>query len=42
MILRLSQYKSFVFDCDGVILNSNSLKTNALSISTGVGARTSE
>ena len=29
MVLRLSQYKSFVFDCDGVLLNSNSLKTNA-------------
>ena len=29
MVLRLSQYKSFVFDCDGVLLNSNPLKTNA-------------
>ena len=29
MVLRLSQYKSLVFDCDGVLLNSNSLKTDA-------------
>lgn len=29
MPLQLSQYKSFVFDCDGVLLNSNQLKTDA-------------
>ena len=29
MVLKLSQYKSLVFDCDGVLLNSNSLKTDA-------------
>lgn len=27
--MRLSDYRSFVFDCDGVILNSNSIKTDA-------------
>lgn len=26
---RLSSYQSFVFDCDGVILNSNKIKTEA-------------
>ncbi len=29
MRLNLTQYQSIVFDCDGVILNSNSVKTNA-------------
>ena len=27
--MKLSNYKSIVFDCDGVILDSNSIKTNA-------------
>ena len=27
--LDLSQYKTLIFDCDGVILNSNKIKTNA-------------
>lgn len=29
MILPLSDYKTLVFDCDGVILNSNKVKTDA-------------
>ncbi|CAE06941.1 HAD family hydrolase [Parasynechococcus marenigrum] len=29
MINSLDKYNSFVFDCDGVVLNSNSIKTNA-------------
>jgi len=29
MSLDLSQYQTFVFDCDGVILNSNKVKTQA-------------
>ncbi len=29
MIKRLNNYKSIIFDCDGVILDSNKLKTNA-------------
>jgi phosphoglycolate phosphatase-like HAD superfamily hydrolase len=29
MILNLQQYKSVVFDCDGVLLNSNKIKTQA-------------
>ncbi len=28
-IIDLSKYKSFVFDCDGVVLNSNQIKTDA-------------
>lgn len=28
-MLDISKYKSLVFDCDGVILNSNKIKTNA-------------
>ena len=28
-MINLSKYNSFIFDCDGVILNSNNLKTNA-------------
>ena len=27
--MKLSKYKSIIFDCDGVILNSNSVKTQA-------------
>ena len=26
---KLDSYKSFIFDCDGVILNSNKIKSNA-------------
>ena len=26
---RISQYKYLIFDCDGVILNSNNIKTEA-------------
>ena len=29
MRLNLSSYKTFVFDCDGVLLNSNNVKTKA-------------
>lgn len=29
MLLRLQSYKTIVFDCDGVVLNSNQIKTNA-------------
>lgn len=29
MELKLNNYRSIIFDCDGVILNSNSIKTNA-------------
>tara|TARA_B100000212_G_scaffold271094_1_gene210520 strand:- start:1682 stop:2347 length:666 start_codon:yes stop_codon:yes gene_type:complete len=29
MIKKLSDYKSIIFDCDGVILDSNKIKTNA-------------
>ena len=29
MSLDLSQYQTFVFDCDGVVLNSNKVKTQA-------------
>ena len=28
-MIELSKYKSIIFDCDGVILNSNEIKTNA-------------
>ena len=28
-MIELSKYKSLIFDCDGVILNSNKIKTNA-------------
>ena len=27
--MNLSKYKTIIFDCDGVILNSNKIKTNA-------------
>ena len=33
-MINLSKYKSIVFDCDGVILNSNKIKTNAFRIAT--------
>ena len=29
MKLNLSSYKTIIFDCDGVILNSNKIKTEA-------------
>ena len=29
--MKISKYNSFVFDCDGVLLNSNSIKTKAFS-----------
>lgn len=29
MTLNISKYKTLIFDCDGVILNSNQVKTNA-------------
>ena len=29
MTLDISRYKTLVFDCDGVVLNSNSVKTSA-------------
>ena len=29
MISQLSSYKTIIFDCDGVILNSNKVKTQA-------------
>ena len=29
MKLKMSDYKTFIFDCDGVILNSNHIKTKA-------------
>ena len=28
--MNLSKYKSIVFDCDGVILNTNKIKTEGL------------
>ena len=28
-MIELSKYNSLIFDCDGVILNSNKIKTNA-------------
>ena len=28
-MIEFSKYKSIIFDCDGVILNSNEIKTNA-------------
>ncbi|WP_269625334.1 HAD family hydrolase [Prochlorococcus marinus] len=31
-MLKLQEYKSIVFDCDGVILNSNKIKTRAFRI----------
>jgi len=32
--LNLSKYKTIIFDCDGVVLNSNEIKTNAFYDST--------
>ena len=28
-MIEISKYKSLIFDCDGVILNSNKIKTDA-------------
>ena len=28
-MIKISKYKSLIFDCDGVILNSNKIKSNA-------------
>ncbi len=32
--IELANYGSFVFDCDGVVLNSNHVKTNAFKVAT--------
>ena len=32
MSIKIQEYKSIVFDCDGVILNSNNIKTRAFGI----------
>ncbi len=41
--MNLDSYSTFVFDCDGVILNSNAIKTNAFrKISMPFGERESE
>ena len=31
-MLKIQEYKSIVFDCDGVILNSNKIKTRAFRV----------
>tara|TARA_B100000700_G_scaffold329329_1_gene450585 strand:- start:3540 stop:4205 length:666 start_codon:yes stop_codon:yes gene_type:complete len=31
-MLKIKDYKSLIFDCDGVILNSNNIKTNAFRV----------
>ena len=33
MILPLSEYKSIIFDCDGVLLDSNKIKQDAFHLS---------